>query len=154
MQTPSGRPDRTLVVILSVIALVVILALVVVFTRGAPAALDPSTPEGVVQTYTNAVIASDRGAATELLAKSVRDNCERTDIGTTSGIRLTLISTNVKGDTAVIRVAVSADPGSGPFGGSGYESEDTFTLVKESGDWKIDSAPWMIAMCYNQGGNQ
>ncbi len=154
MQTPTGRPDRTLLVIVSLIAVVVILALVVVFTRGAPAVLDPSTPEGVVQSYTQSVIAGDRPGAMELLTQDIRENCERSDSYTTSGLRLTLVSTTVTGDNAVVRVSISSNSGGGPFGGSDYEFEGTFTLVLEGGYWKIDTAPWELTVCYNQGGNR
>ena len=154
MQTTSVRPDRTLLVIISIVAVVAILALVVVFTRGAPTVLDPSTPEGVVQSYSQAVITEDRSGATDLLAKDVRDNCERADPYSSSGVRVTLVSTKVTGDNAVVRVAVSSNSGGGAFGGSEYESESTFTLVQEGGSWKIESAPWELTICYNQGGNQ
>ncbi|HEU4850027.1 MAG TPA: hypothetical protein VFS93_06420, partial [Terrimesophilobacter sp.] len=137
MQTASGRPDRTLVVIVSVIAAVVILALVVVFTRGTPAPLDPTTPEGVVQAYTTAVIDGDLSAITPLLTKEVRDNCERLDPERNSSVRLTLVSTDVSGDHATVRVSIATDYGSGPFGSSSYQTEDTFTLAKEGGQWLV-----------------
>lgn len=155
MQTTSGRPDRTLVVIISIIAAVVILALVVVFTRGAPAALDPSTPEGAVQSYSNAVISGDREAALTFLTSDLRANCDKADVGISSNIRLTLISTKISGDNATVRVSVSSSAGGGPFGGSTYESDATFTLVRDAGtNWKIDTTPWELVICYNTGGNQ
>lgn len=155
MQTPSGRPDRTLIVILSIIAAVVILALVVVFTRGGPAVLDPSTPEGVVQTYTNTVVSGDREAAMKLLSSELRDNCDTSDVGILSSVRVTLISTKVFGDTATVRVTIANDPNSGVFGGASYESEESFTLVREGGsNWKIDSTPWQLMICYKMEGNQ
>ena len=154
MKTPTGRSDRTLLVIVSLIAVVVILALVVVFTRGAPAALDPSTPEGVVQSYSKSVIDGDRPGAMDLLAADICENCERSDPYTTTGMRLTLVSTKVTGDNAVVRVSISSNSGSGPFGGSDYEFEGTFTLMQEGVDWRITSAPWELTVCYNQGDNQ
>lgn len=153
MQPPSGRPDRTLLVILSIIAAMVILALVVVFTRGAPTPLDPSTPEGVVQTYSNAVIAGDRDAALTHLTSDLRDNCERVDSGMMQNLRLTLVSSKVNGDNAKVRVAVTSNPGGGTFGGSSYESDDVFILERVAGgNWKIDTAPWELTMCYKMEG--
>ena len=49
MNAAPARPDRTLIVILSVIGVLVIVALAVVFSRGEPKLLDESTPAGVVQ---------------------------------------------------------------------------------------------------------
>lgn len=40
------RPDRTLLAILAAIAVLVIVALIVVFTRGQPAPVDEATPPG------------------------------------------------------------------------------------------------------------
>ena len=50
-------PDRTLLAIMAAIAVIVIIALAVVFTRGEPAPLAESTPAGVTQRYAAAVIA-------------------------------------------------------------------------------------------------
>lgn len=149
MQTPATRPDRTLIVIVSVIAAVVILALVVVFLRGAPAPLDRSTPEGVVQAYTTAVIDGDLSAISPLLIKEFRDSCERLDPERDSDVRLTLVSTRVSGDHATVRVSITTEYGSGPFGSSSYETEDSFTLAKEGGQWLVETAPWQFTICYN-----
>ena len=45
------RPDRTLLAIMAAIAVIVIIASAVVFTRGEPAPLAESTPAGVAQRY-------------------------------------------------------------------------------------------------------
>lgn len=153
MQTPTGRPDRTLIVILSIIAAVVVLAVVVVFTRGAPAPLDASSPEGVVQAYSQAIMAGDRDAALELVPDSVRKDCEPADYGTNSQLRMSLRSTEVTGDRAVIRVGLSQGYSTGPFGGGAYESEDTFTLERIDGQWLVTNAPWSLIVCYNMGAN-
>lgn len=154
MQTVAGRPDRTLLVIVSLIAAVAIVALIVVFTRGAPAALDRSTPEGVVQEYTRAVIAGDRAGATEWLSDDLRTNCDRAEPNATEGTRVTLASTKVTGDGAEVRVAISSNSGGGAFGSSDDKSDATFTLVQEDGAWMIDTAPWEFTICYNGGGDQ
>lgn len=151
MQPTSGRTDRTLLIVISLIAVVAVLAVVVVFTRGAPAQLDPSTPEGVVQSYTNAVIDDNRPVATALLAQHIRENCDRAEPGMLTDIRVTVVSTKVTGETAVVRVLISHGSTGGAFGGSGYESDDSFSLAMEDGAWRIDSAPWEFTVCYNQG---
>lgn len=153
MPTDARQTDRTLLVIVSVIAAVVILALVVVFTRGTPPQLDPTTPEGVVQSYANAVIDRDLPTATKLLTREVREQCDRTDNGTTTDLRLTLVSTKVTGDSAVVRVLISSDSGGGLLfsGGASYESEEYFSLAREDGVWSIETAPWELMICYNQG---
>ncbi|MBH0023643.1 hypothetical protein I6E68_05535 [Salinibacterium sp. NSLL150] len=149
MEPTAARPDRTLIAILSVIAAIVVIALVVVFTRGGPAVLDPATPEGVVQSYSLAIVDSDFATARDLLSAELRENCDPADPSTFQGLRMTVISSTINDDTAVVRV--SMERGSGDFGGSGYVSEEVFTLVLEDRSWRIESAPWDLTLCYNQG---
>jgi len=69
------RPDRTLLAIMAAIAVIVIIALAVVFTRGEPAPLAESTPAGVTQRYAAAVIAGDEAAASAYLTPAARSKC-------------------------------------------------------------------------------
>ena len=150
----SAKPDRTLLVILSIIAGLVVIALAVVFLRGTPGVLDRATPEGIVQAYSTAVIDGDRTAAKEFLAKELRDNCETVEPGLTSGVRVTLVSSTVHSDSATVRVSIVTNYGNGPFGTSESESDSTFELVEEGGAWAITTAPWELTLCYNTKGNQ
>ena len=118
-------------------------------TRGGPADVDPATPEGVVQSYSRAMVDSDYRAARDFLASSLLDNCDRAEPNAIQGLRMTVISSKVSGDTAVVRVAM--ERGSGEFGGSGYESDEVFTMIREGGLWKIETTPWDLTLCYNQG---
>jgi hypothetical protein len=149
MQEPAARPDRTLIAILSIIGAIVVIALVVVFTRGGPVDVDPTTPEGVVQSYSLAIVDGDYSTARDFLPAELRENCDRADPNTIQGLRMTVISSTINDDTAVVRV--SMERGSGDFGGSSYVSEEVFSLVLEGGVWKIESAPWDLTLCYNQG---
>ena len=163
----SPKPDRTLLVILSIIAALVVIALAVVFLRGTPGVLDRATPEGldprgsleleregIVQAYSTAVIDGDRAAAKEFLAKDLRDNCETVEPGLTGGMRVTLVSSTVRTDSATVRVSVVTNYGNGPFGSSESESDAAFDLVNEGGSWAIANAPWQLTLCYNTKGNQ
>ncbi len=154
MQPTRTTPDRTLLVIVAIIAAVVALALVVVFTRGAPPALDPATPQGVVQSYATAVVDGDRAAAAALLTAEIRDNCERADPGILRDVRLTIVSATVSANTAVVRVSITQGSGGGLMGGSRYSSDDSFSLIRENASWRIDSAPWEFMVCYNLGSGQ
>jgi len=149
MTQDAARPDRTLVAIFSVIAAIVVIAIVVVFTRGGPTDIDASTPEGVVQSYSQAMVASDFETARTFVSTAVLEQCEQADRSPLQGLRMTVISTTVNGTTAVVRVAV--EHGSDAFGGSSYGYDDLFTLVEEAGDWKIETTPWELTYCYDQG---
>jgi hypothetical protein len=149
-KTPS-RPDRTLLVIIAVIAALVVISLIVVFSRGTSPLLPASTPEGVVQRYSSAVIAGDEDAARDYLVREVRDSCDRNVGETTENLRINLVSTEPRGESVDVRVSlITSYADSGPFGSSQYEREDVFELVKEDGEWAIESAPWDLKVCANE----
>ncbi|WP_104061340.1 hypothetical protein [Arthrobacter sp. 4R501] len=75
MNAATRKPDRILIAILSAIALLVIVALAVVFTRGQTEALDGSTPQGVVQRYSTAVIDGDTATANSYLTEAASSLC-------------------------------------------------------------------------------
>lgn len=147
MNAPPTRPDRTLVVILSVIAALVVVSLAVVFSRGEPKQLDASTPEGVVQRYAAAVIAGDESAAAAYLTAEALDSCQDFNTAVTDNIRVTLVSTTERADSADVKVSIVTSYESGPFGASESESEDAFDLARIDGEWLIDRAPWQLAVC-------
>lgn len=147
MAASVGRPDRTLLVVLLAVAALVVLALVVVFTRGTAPPIDASTPAGVVQRYTEAVIAGDERAAREHLVADAREGCEPTDPGTFDDVRVTLGSTTERDDTADVEVFVITSSGGGLFGPSEYREEAMFDLVREDSGWVIETAPWQFAVC-------
>lgn len=147
MESTAAKPDRTLIVILGVIGALVIVALIVVFTAGEPEPLDESTPEGVVQRYSTAVIEGDEDAALEYLVPELGDPCERTGIGPVDDVRVTLVSTTERDDTADVNVLIVTSYDGGVFGSSEYEEEAVFDLVAADGGWLIESAPWSLAIC-------
>jgi hypothetical protein len=148
MQETSAKPDRTLVGILALIAVLVVVALVVVFTRGMPEPLEPGTPERAVQDYTTAVINGDREAASELLTPRWKDECDPMGYGSeTADVRITLVKTRADDNSATVTVSIATGLSGGPFGGSGYEYEDDFLLDRDGDGWLIGSAPWELAIC-------
>ncbi|GAA1060461.1 hypothetical protein [Agromyces bracchium] len=147
MEGQRPKPDRTLVVILAVLGVLVVVALIAVFTRGEPAQLDESTPEGVVQRYSAAVIDGDEAAAMEYLDPAVAEDCVRMPFGDRAGMRVTLVDTTERDDTADVDVLIVTTFDSGPFGSSEYEEPGVFDLVRVGGEWRIEVAPWPLAIC-------
>jgi hypothetical protein len=141
------QPDRTVLAILAAIAALVIVALAVVFTRGQPAALDEGTPAGVVQRYAAAVVAGDEIAAADYLSDSARTACSTVEQAPADNLRVALVSTIERADSADVKVLITvAEPG-GPFGSSEYQSEGIFDLVHTGGTWLISHAPWQLTVC-------
>lgn len=147
MNPAARKPDRILIVILSAIAGLVILALAVVFTRGEPQALDESTPAGVVQRYSTAVLDGDTGAADSYLTAEARSLCGGPSGGGPLPTRVVLISTTERDNSAQVRVSVIS-PGPGNLlGPSEYEIEDRFSLVRTDGKWMINQVPYPLLSC-------
>lgn len=147
MDAARPKPDRTLIVILAVIAAMAIVALIVVFTRGEPAALDESTPEGVVQRYSAAVLEGDEDAASAYLVPELGDPCEPVGAGPVEDMRVTLASTTERDDTADVRVLITVTYEGGLLGSSDYEEEGEFDLVRADDGWLIESTPWQLTVC-------
>jgi hypothetical protein len=142
------KPDRILLALVGVVAVLVVVALAVVFTRGEPAPLDEASPAGVVQQYSRAVIGDDIPAAETFLTEGARSRCSGSYSGGQRPARVVLISTTERTDSATVRVSiVHAAQGNGPFGPSEYETEDVFLLLKVNGRWMIDQPPYPLMAC-------
>ncbi len=71
------RSRLTLAALIGGVVLVVVIALIAVFARGGAAPLDPATPEGVVQRYSQAVVDGDTQTALTYVVPEVADACVR-----------------------------------------------------------------------------
>jgi hypothetical protein len=143
---PGRQPDRVLLAIVAAIAVLVVVALAVVFLRGGPQPLDASSPAGVVQRYSKAVIDADPAAADTYLSDSARSRCA-SFYGSAQASRVVLIATTERGDTATVKVSVVHSAPDGPFGPSEYAEEATIALVKTAGRWLINDLPYSLQTC-------
>ncbi len=137
-----------LIALLAGVAVVVVIALIAVFARGGPVEYAEDTPEGVVQRYSQAVIDGDTQTALAHLVPELADDCERQQPGT-DDLRVTLLETTERDDTARVEVIVATVYESGPFGTNEYRSEEIFDLVREGGQWYVDVAPWQLTICFD-----
>lgn len=147
MNAAAGKPDRVLIVIVSAVALLVIVALAVIFSRGEPEALDEATPAGVVQRYSTAIVEGDTSTADSYLTESARSFCSGYFQGGPPPSRVVLISTNERTDSATVSVSIVYSSPGGVFGPSDYEMEDRFSLVRDDGRWLVDQAPSQLLSC-------
>jgi hypothetical protein len=151
MSDATRRTRITVIALISGVVLVVVIALIAVFTRGETAELDAGTPEGVVQRYSQAVVDGDVRTALTYLVPEVAEDCDRTPLGS-EDIRLTLLETTERDETARVRVLIVTVYGTGPLGADEYETEDAFDLVKVDDEWLIETSPWQLAVCAESGG--
>lgn len=145
-----ARPDRTLLAIMAAIAVLVMIALTVVLSRGDPAPLAESTPAGVAQRYAAAAIAGDEAAAAAYLTPAARRKCNAETRPVSRNLRVTLVSTTERPESADVRVLITVSEPGGPFGSAEYQVEDVFDLVRSGDGWRIDNAPWPLSVCPGQ----
>jgi hypothetical protein len=141
------KQDRFLTGILVGIAVLVVVALAVFFTRkGTQAYVSDDTPEGVVHNYVLAVLNKDYNKAYGYLADldnkptyeqfrdaflkgAINPNNSAIDIG----------KSEINGDTASVEVGMIYNP-SEPFS-TGYRDVQHAALIKQKGTWKLSSMP-------------
>jgi hypothetical protein len=151
--TAPPRPDRTLIVVLAIIAGLVAVALLVVFFRGQPELLAENTPAGVVQRYAAAVLNNDGAAAARFTTDGRSGTgqpdrpCLPADRPETGTLRVTLASTVEHAGTADVHVVLVTSYGNGPFGNPEYETEAVFGLERVNGNWLVATAPWQLTIC-------
>ena len=139
--------------VLAIIAGLVAVALAVVFVRGQPEPLPESTPAGVVQRYAAAILDGDEAAARRYSTDGRFGTgqpgapCTRAERPPAGALRVTLVSTVERADTAEVHVVLATSNGSGPFGNSEYESGAVFGLERVNGNWLVATAPWQFTIC-------
>jgi ketosteroid isomerase-like protein len=140
---PRG-PERSLVLIAGLTAVLVVVTIVLAFTLGdrEPTTFDPGTPERTVQDYLQALDDGDFEAAYALLSSdyqrtvSLSDFLERERFQFRSEYgadRVTIDDVDVNGETARLRLQlryVTSD-------GDGYERQEDVALVRENGAWRL-----------------
>lgn len=100
--------------------------------------LDPSTPEGTVQAYLEAVFAGDQEAAAEYTEGDCDPNLSPG--APTEGVSASLVS--VEGDDSHTTVIVRlSQPSEDPFVGLS-EWDEWFNLVNRDGTWVISQPVW------------
>ena len=141
------RQDRFLIGILIGIAVLIVAALVVFFTRQTQVTyVSEDAPEGVVHNYVLAVLNKDYQKAYGYLAdldhKPTYDQFRQAfAIGRlgpgSNGIKIG--NADVVGDTASVEVSMVNTPGD-PFS-AGYNDVGSAQLVRQNGVWKVSSMP-------------
>ena len=141
------KQDRFLVGILVGIAVLIIVALGVFFTRKDNLVYgDESTPAGVVQNYVVALHKKDYekayGYLAELKNKPTFEIFRQSFMGYVNpqGTGLSVGETEISDDVATVNLEIIYTPGD-PFS-SGYRNVDYAYLVLQNGAWKIKQMPY------------
>ncbi len=127
------------------IGLLVVVLVVVALVRE-PVQLDPSTPEGTVQEYLQAIGDKDYDRALEILHPDEFEDCVAADIARSAPNDPFTASLDdaesERGADDEVVVSVRMRFGTGGMFGSSWENWETFTLRSEDGAWWITGRPW------------
>lgn len=144
------KQDRFLTGILLGIAVLILLALVVFFTRQDDLVyVDESTPQGVVQNYIVALQKRDYEKAYTYLAdlqnkptyQQFRESFFN-NYALPTGAGIEILQTETSGDVAVVGLNIIYNQND-LFGGNS-RSVETARLVKQAGNWKIKQMPYQF----------
>lgn len=144
------KQDRFLTGILLGIAVLILLALAVFFTRRDDLAyVDESTPQGVVQNYIVALHKQDYEKAYAYLAdlenkptyQQFRETFFNNSLSA-SGTGVEILQTETSGDLATVGLSIIYNQRD-PFGGSSRYVESA-RLVRQAGVWKIKQMPYQF----------
>ncbi len=126
---------------------ILVVVLVVVALVREPVQLDPSSPEGTVQEYLQAISDEDYERAFELLRPEVFEGCVPSDLSRYAPSEPFTASLESEGgepgageDQAIVNVRMRF--GTDGMFGSGWEAWESFELVNEEGFWWITGEPW------------
>lgn len=139
----SSRPNAVLAVVAGLVLALGVVAGVFTATRPAPE-IDPTTPDGVVQLYTLAIIDGDTDKALTYLDPALGCNDPSLNLEFSQDrVNLSIVSTRIAGDTATVVADLSEY--SGAF--SSWEHRETFELRQIDGEWLLSSPSWPIYGC-------
>lgn len=137
-----GYMQRSTKWYLAGVGAIILTAVLAVTLAPTPPQLDPTTPEGVVQTYVQAVMTDDATSAEAALTAKAARLCTDFPVRTNRIQRVRIADSAVNGDRAVVDVRITWEPADA-FS-SEWSEDGSFRLVERDGLWKIDEAPWSL----------
>lgn len=138
-----NRPNLVLAVVAGLVVALAVVAWLVAGRREPPR-LDPTTPEGVVQTYILALVDGDDAAAVASLDPKLGCRAPLPVTYLMRPVSLTLVSSRATGQDAVVVFDVTE------YGDSLFDSwshRETFNLSRSDSAWLISGTPWPIYGC-------
>ena len=108
-----------------------------------PVVYDIATPEGVVQSYLQAILDDDEFVSRSYMVEELADRCTDAGFARTDGVRVFLDDVTLDGDVA--RVSLDIRHSSG--GVDEYTESETLVLMNKPEGWRISEAPWPYWNC-------
>ena len=141
--------NRKLALIVGGIAAISLVAVVVAALGGEPVALDPETPEGVVQAYVTAVADEDWMEVRSFLNAELADKCDVSELSVErfdDVSRVSIEDVSIDDDIAVVDVVITHASADNPLSASTWDEDATFVLIDEGG-WVFEEISWPYFPC-------
>lgn len=150
MNADAQRVSRLPLLIMgAVIAMIALLTVALLATRS-PATYPDGSPEAALQDFVTATLDDDDVTMLALLTDDARRSCgdeiDRIDNWTRDDMRAELESIDVEASTAEASVRFRRVDSGDVFGGSSWDVEATFELIRVDGVWLVDRAGWPYAL--------
>ena len=144
--TSDARNAPRLGVIIGLVVVALVVAAAVVNAVRPPEQFSRDTPEGTVQAFLLALNDEDYDGAHALLSEESRDECTPADLARdrTEATRIVIDDVTEAGQTVIVDLDVTVTEASDGFEPYRYETEMSFTLVREGGSLFIDELPYYI----------
>lgn len=138
------RHSRIVLIIVGAVT-VALIAVAVVVAIQPPEEYDPTTPEGAVQGFYQAVIDGDEDLAASYLAMDSITDCARprTELYGPENFRVVIVDTEVDGEDAKVDVTITETWDEGPFSDS-HTFNDTLRLTSNGDGWLFTEPPWPV----------
>ena len=128
------------------IALLVATALVIALRPARQ--FDPTTPEGTVQSYVQAVLDDEAAKAASYLDPDLAARCDLSHLESHSdSTRAVIVDTDVEGDRARIEIRFTEVSGEVPFDRHEHIFDEVFVLERHTDGWRIAERPWPFYFC-------
>lgn len=129
------------------IAAVLVIALIVALaSNNSTKTLNAGSPERIVQEFLQSLNDGRNDLAVKLLASD--SSCSIQDIDRayhSPSTEISLLESQITGNTAVVRVSVQRDPAA--MMDTSSDEEVTYRLVKNANQWRISGIPWPLYDC-------
>jgi hypothetical protein len=141
----AGRGRSLGLVVGVVLALAVAVAAIVTSLRPSPQ-LDPSTPEGTVQAFFQAVEADDWEGVRALLSARLQEDCEASELAQFRDDvdRAVISDVEAAGSETIVEVRASRVVIDDPLNPYSYDDTFHFVLAEEDGRLAVAELPWQF----------
>lgn len=141
----TDQPSRRILVAIGTLVGVLIGVAVMLALRPPPE-FNPTTPEGTVQGFLQAVLDDDEDLAFGYLTEPLRDRCNTGEMRhvTPDEARVVITRSDIGGAHAELEVEITETYGEGPFDAGSYTFDETLVMERHGDRWLIAEIPWPI----------